>query len=249
MGILTVGFFGLIVLGVILGLINFAVSEQEHKRKRTTKVGRIKEGFNKSENLQRFRAARQRIIEKGYPLPGFLRGDVADDIKSAESAEMYEKRMDKERIDKAAASMGGQSKPMPTPCKVTFSRSDQKNGYTDMYTLRGGKSVLDWLTESLRDLQLEADFLKLDAAGIGYLQQLTAHDHRQWKGRLAQKEQFTDKMTGMFFEGIDQMNKWIDIGYEQMDKPGVNADPAYRQAFEKKVQEVRLFLAWVGEQR
>ena len=139
------------------------------------------------------------------------------------------------------------SKPMPTPGKATFKRSDQKSEYTDMYTLSGGKSHLDRVDEVLRDLRLEAKFLKLDDANIGYLQQLVAHDPSQWKDRLAEKRAFTDEMTALFMKGIEQLNRWIGMGYDAMDKPDVNVDPAYRKAFEKKVQEVKQFLAWVGK--
>ena len=143
----------------------------------------------------------------------------------------------------------GKSKPMPTPSKVTFKRSDQKSKYTDMYTLSGGESHLDRVNRTLRELRLQGKFLKLDDANIGYLQQLTAHDPSQWKDRLAEKKQFTDKMTEYFMHEVERLQKRIGMGNDAMNKPGVNVDPAYQKAWDAKVQEARQFLAWVGKQR
>jgi hypothetical protein len=127
---------------------------------------------------------------------------------------------------------------------------DPNSGYTDMRmsgVLVGGKTALDILNDDLRDLKLQARFLKLDDANIGYLKRLVAHAPGQWTDRLAQKRQFTDKMTGYFFDGIESINKWIEMGYDAMNKQGVNTAPDYRHAFESKVQEVRQFLATVGD--
>jgi hypothetical protein len=214
--------------------------------------------FNQSEPMhfeevvKRLQAVRQRIQAKGYPMPINIslpgNWEIDDlDANLTENAlheyEDYEKRM-----DRASVNTGHQLKPTSSQPEYRYVH-DPKSGYTDMRGtgVNAGETHLDYINESLRDLRLEAKFLKLDDKGIGYLQRLVKQDTSQWKDRLAQKEQFTDKMTKLFIRGVEQMNGWVERGYMAMNKPGVKVDPAYRKAFEAKAQEVRQFIAESGK--
>ena len=127
---------------------------------------------------------------------------------------------------------------------------DPNSGYTDMgLPYFGGKSILDKLDDRLEVLRVRDEWRDIKDTTLQFLQELTALQPGKWEGKLAEQEAFVSDMNDSFMEALKGLSGWIDLGYKAMEKPGVKVDPAYRAAFEAKVQEAKDFIATAGQRR
>ena len=125
---------------------------------------------------------------------------------------------------------------------------DPSSGYTDMrgLTAYNPQSDLESLDTQLQQLQMHARWEKIDSTTTRFLNDLANYDQSKYGEKLAEHEQFVSDMGRLFLRGVKNINKRIEVGYEKMERPDVNVDPAYRNAFNEKVREVRDFLASIG---
>lgn len=127
---------------------------------------------------------------------------------------------------------------------------DPNSGYTDMgISYFGGKSVMDKIDDNLQFLQTRSEWRDIKDTTLQYLHELVQLQPGKWEEKLASQVEFVKEMDDYFKKGIVGLGEWIDLGYKEMNKPGVKVDPAYRAAFEAKVQEVKDFIATAGGRR
>ena len=84
-------------------------------------------------------------------------------------------------------------------------------------------------------------------------QKLAAYDPRQWREKFDGNNEdpvpLRFQIHVLLEQEVREICIWVDAGYKQMANPDINVDPAYRAEFEAKVQEVRDFLASVGNRQ
>ena len=127
---------------------------------------------------------------------------------------------------------------------------DPSSGYTDMgIPYFGGKSVMDKLDDSLKYWRDHDEWQDIRGTTLQFLRELAVLQPGKWEGKLAKQEERVSGANDMFREALKGLAEWIELGYKEMEKPGVKVDPAYRAAFEAKVQEARDFIATAGQRR
>ena len=137
--------------------------------------------------------------------------------------------------------------------EVTY-RHDPNSGYTDMRNIiHDGRVIryilpsdLEEVDERLRKLKMNEIWKGIDEMALRFTRELVEHDPIKWKKEVARKEQFMGKMEGYFLRSIDRLNTRIESAYKKINNPAHNVDPAYRAAFDAKVEEVREFLRRIG---
>ena len=133
---------------------------------------------------------------------------------------------------------------------VTY-KHDPNSGYTDMSKIPEkrydeGKTDIEVLDDRLRNLRSDIKWRKIDETALKYAGELSRTDPAKWKEIAEKKEAFMGRMDAIFEKGLNNLQRRVELGYKAINNPEYNVDPAYRKAYEAKVQEVRDFLASIG---
>jgi len=125
-------------------------------------------------------------------------------------------------------------------------RYDPTSGYTDMRMggAFGNETVLDAVDFALDYLKMETDWRDIDHTAMRYMKELKQYGvPGAWDAKMEKTEKFMEKMNDSCKSIIGSTNSMIESAYKTMGQPDANIDPAYRKAFEAKVNEWRQFMA------